>query len=374
MSLNRRQFLYAMAAASMAFPVSGFANSLLSGQGKKSRFYSARADLDGRYFLSGFDGDGRVLFATPLPSRGHGLAVHPLLPHVAASARRPGTYLMVVDSDSGEVLFHQESAESRHFYGHSLYSADGRYLYTTENDVERGDGKIGVWDVNKGYQKIAEFDAHGIGPHELRMLSDGKTLVIANGGILTRPETGRSKLNLDTMSPSLVYLDSESGKLLEQHKLPEAMHQNSIRHFAVNQRDEVCFAMQYQGSPADQPPLVGVHRRGETIQLLEAPQAIQRQMRNYCGSVCPDPSGQWFAISSPKGNLVTFWSASERRYVGSVEVADGCGIAAGGDTGEFLLSSGGGGLYCYQLADGELVALEAGEPLATHWDNHISRG
>lgn len=369
--MQRREFLITLGAGLLLAPRLGWGRP--SGT-RSPRYFSARKSRDGRYFISGFDAAGRHLFDAPLPGRGHDVAVHPDGSQIAAVARRPGTYLVIIDSGSGVIVQRLESATGRHFYGHGCYTADGRYFFTTESDVVTGEGKIGVRDVRQGYRQVDEYPAHGIGPHQLALLSDGRTLVVAIGGILTRPETGRSKLNLDTMSPSLVYMDADSGELLEQQALAPELHQNSIRHFAINARDEVCLAMQYQGALADQPPLVGLHRRGEAIRLLTAPESVQRRMRNYCGSVCTDVSGRWFAVSAPKGNLVTFWSASEARYVASVEVADGCGIASADDKGEFLLSSGGGGVYRYRLGTAGLQPLGRIAELPGHWDNHIGRG
>jgi hypothetical protein len=232
---------------------------------------------------------------------------------------------------------------------------------------------IGVRDVARDYEWVQEFPSHGIGPHELKLLSDGDTMVVANGGILTRPETGRAKLNLDQMQPSLVYLNRHSGELLEQHTLPAALHQNSIRHLAVSPDDQVCCVMQYQGNRTDTPPLIGLHRRSELIQLLTAPKEIQQRMHNYCGSACVDQSGQVFAVSSPKGNLITFWHAADGGFLGHVDLADSCGIAASQSPGEFLLSSGLGAIMCYRLADQHRQMLMQTQENKLRWDNHLTR-
>ena len=88
-------------------------------------------------------------------------------------------------------------------------------LYVTENDTVSLNGKVGIYDVSSAYKKIAEFDSHGIGPHELIMHPDAETLIVANGGIKTE-QASREELNLDTMHPSLVYLNRHTGQLLEQ--------------------------------------------------------------------------------------------------------------------------------------------------------------
>ena len=91
----------------------------------------------------------------------------------------------------------------RHFFGHGVFSADGRLLYSTENDYDGARGMIGVRDVTGGYKQIGEFPAHGMEPHDIALLSDGRTMVIANGGILTHPGS-EGELNLSDMQSSLI--------------------------------------------------------------------------------------------------------------------------------------------------------------------------
>ena len=103
-------------------------------------------------------------------------------------------------------------------------------LYATENDFENAAGMIGVYDATDGFNRIGEFATHGMDPHEMLLLADGRTLAIANGGIETHPDFGRAKLNIATMKPSFVFVDRASGDLIEKHELAPELHQLSIRH------------------------------------------------------------------------------------------------------------------------------------------------
>src|SRR3546814_17224363 len=94
-------------------------------------------------------------------------------------------------------------------------------------------GCIGIYDATAGYRREAELEAYAIGPHEMVLLSDGRTLAVANGGIQTHPARRREKLNIDTMQPSLAYIDAESGALLHDHRLQPALHPASIRPIAA---------------------------------------------------------------------------------------------------------------------------------------------
>jgi len=148
------------------------------------------------------------------------------------------------------------------------------------------------------------------------------------------------------MSPALTYIDSQSSKMIEDYRLDKKHHKLSIRHLDVTQNDQVCFVMQYQGSRRHQVPLVGFHKGESQLQLAEIPKAILPKMKNYCGSVSADASGQTFAVSSPRGNLMTLWN-HKGEFIESFYLVDGCGVAMANDNG-FFFSNGGGELHQYQ--------------------------
>lgn len=369
MAIGRRGFIAGLAGGLLLAPLEWAAAA--GTPASAVRFLGARVDARGRYALTGLDVAGRVGFDVPLPGRGHGMAVSPDRRQAVLVARRPGNFLVLVDLTEGRIARQLQGHPDRHFYGHGVYSPDGRWLYTPENDFDARRGVIGVRDVQAGYRRVAELPAHGIGPHDIALLADGRTLVVANGGIHTHPDTGRAKLNLADMQPSLVYLDVADGRLLERHQPPPRWHRNSIRHLAVTGDDRVCLVTQYQGPKAHRPPLVGLHRRGEQVQWCRAPDGLRARMHNYCGSVCADGAGEVFAVSSPHGDLVTFWSARDGVLRDHTRVADGCGVAAAGP-GRFLLSSGAGELLAYDLRDRSRRRLAPLQGPAARWDNHLS--
>ena len=192
--------------------------------------------------------------------------------------------------------------------------------------------------------------------------------MVANGGILTHPDQGRKKLNLDTMQPSLVALNLRTGKIEEQQMLAPEDHQLSIRHIDTNTRGETIIALQYQ-SKEENPPLVAIHRRGQPLKLLSAPSPVDIAMKRYCGSARFDSSGRFAAVSAPRGNLITFWDLDNDSYHSMLNSPDGCGLAATGEPGEFLISTGRGICQQHNLLTGTTRRL----PLAQRpaWDNHM---
>src|SRR5690606_10593254 len=122
----------------------------------------------------------------------------------------------------------------------------------------------GIFDVAGGYRRVGEFDTHGAGPHEMLLSADGTMLVVANGGIETHPDFGRAELNLQTMDPSLVFIDVRDGSLVGQLKLASELHQLSIRHLGFDSKGRVWFGCQFRGAPETRPQLVGyATREGE---------------------------------------------------------------------------------------------------------------
>jgi len=315
------------------------------------------------------------IVSTPLPARAHEVIVHPRKPILAVVSRRPGFYLTLMDSDTGKALRTINSEPGYHFFGHGIFTRDGRYLITTENKISSGQGYIVIRDISADYHVVANYASNGIGPHQIKLSLDEATLIVANGGILTHPDRGREKLNLETMSPSLDYLELHSGKVLESHKLPADLHQLSIRHIDLNQSGQLVIAMQYQGEQHDNVPLIALHSRTNPVELLRAPDDINLKMKQYCGSVCFDESGKYFAVSSPKGNLITFWSAMSKQFIGASRCRDGCGISPIGKA-KFAVSNGAGELYHYEISSThenikkQRVLSNKSNELA--FDNHLS--
>jgi hypothetical protein len=359
MELDRRALVAGLASTTAMLTLPGRAAAAL----EHECFAAARRDDRGNFSAALFTLDGD-LRAVELPQRGHDIALKPDGREWVTFARRPGRFGVAIPLDARQPQWFAAKPD-RHFFGHGVFAADGRLLYTTENDYERAAGVIGVRDATDGYKQIGEFSAHGLEPHDIALLGDDRTMVIANGGIETHPDRGDDELNLSDMQPSLVYVDVTTGDLLEEHRLPPVLHQLSIRHLAVAAAGAVVFGCQYRGPEEDAPALIGFHRRGETPVVVEAPGETQAGLRNYIGSMAADRSGGIVAASAPKGGLVTYWDVAGRRYLGSCSLSDGCGLAPTHRSASFLLTSGEGWLVTAEASGA--VSRQASD---FQWDNH----
>ncbi|WP_050604716.1 DUF1513 domain-containing protein [Ruegeria sp. 6PALISEP08] len=352
---SRRHFLAGLAAATLS-PIRGWASV------GAPDFLAAGLFPDGSHRLAGLDEQGETLFSVPLPARGHAAAAHPFKAQAVAFARRPGTFAVVVDCATGAQIAQLTAPDGRHFYGHGTFSADGATFFATENDYEAGTGVISVWDA-QNFARTGEFSSGGVGPHDMRLMPDEQTLVIANGGIETHPETGRTKLNLPVMDPKLTYL-SLSGTVQDRVSLPRDLHKNSIRHLAVRQDGLVGFAMQWQGSTSEHPPLLGLHHRGEDPRLLSAPDEDQSTLQGYAGSVAFSANGGVIAITCPRGNALHQFDVASGSFTKAFVLEDVCGLGAGTDG---LVFTTGTGLFGALTDASPAIRTRA----KCQWDNHL---
>ena len=373
--VDRRSFLAGLGGAAflsdLAGPSTGFADVVLGSRAVDSPlFASPLMDARGSYFVGIFDEAGQEYARVRLPDRGHGIAVSPNRQTFVTFARRPGTFALVLrpfEKSEPQLI---ASEVGRHFYGHGCFSADGRLLYAVENDFVRSRGLLGVYDVTgRTVRRIGEIETGGIGPHEVLLCPNGESLVVANGGILTHPDQPREKLNLDSMRPSVAFIDCETGDLTIEHRLDASLHQLSLRHLTIDSKGRSWVGAQYEGAETDTPPLVARFSQDEPITLCELPENLTGQLANYIGSVTANASGDVIATSAPRAGKVVFWNADTGECLGSSDIPDACGIAPI-DHSAFMISDGTGGLSFLEAPDDPPLVLA--RSAGTSWDNHMT--
>ncbi|MCV0370126.1 DUF1513 domain-containing protein [Filomicrobium sp.] len=340
MAIDRRAFV-AGTAAMLALPRPLHAADGKAFHSGSAEFVSACKRGDGHYALAFVTADGKILREIPLDGRGHDVALSPDGTRGVAFARRPGRFAIAFDlkNETPPVAF--DSPEDRHFYGHGVFSRDGRLLYVTENDFDAGRGVLGIYDVGANYRRIGEFDAHGVGPHEVILLEDGVTLAVANGGIDTHPASGREKLNLSTMQPSLVFINSRTGDLVTRQEIDPALHKLSIRHICADARGRVWFGGQWEDAIETAPELVGYTSRDEPIRFVSSAQHMGPALKGYIGSVSATNGGEIVSVSAPRAGRILHFDANRSELMGEVLLKDACGIAEASDK-TVAISSGEG--------------------------------
>lgn len=184
-----------------------------------------------------------IVAEVELPGRPHGL-LQTSPQEMLIVARRPGAWLMRWRPHEGRPSVHWLE-DDRRLCGHARLDPAGRLL-TTEMDLEHERGLVVVRDARTLHPRV-EWPTRGVDPHDL-LLDGPHTLLVANGGVPTRPETGRMKLDRSGMDASLVRLSLADGQLTGQWRLQD--RRLSVRHLARHRSGRVGVALQAEHDDA----------------------------------------------------------------------------------------------------------------------------
>ncbi|MDN2481455.1 DUF1513 domain-containing protein [Vibrio agarivorans] len=297
----------------------------------------------------------QIHFTLPLPSRGHGVEYNQANRHILVFARRPGQYIKVVDTHDWRELKHLTPSKNRYFYGHGTYSEDSCYLYVTEGEQGTSRGFIGIYEVQKGYQKVGELSAYGIGPHQIT-LYDAKHIAVCIGGLSTQ---GRTVLNQATMQPALNII-SLKGELVETSILPDS--KLSIRHLSGNAKDGLYVALQEKRQESREGALLAEYRFNEGLILFDPGAQYWARFNGYIGSVAQ--TKDLVIATSPRGHRFGVWDKKSHELIAMIPLSEVCGLAATQD--EFFVSSGLG-----EIQNHTAKVVEKAHSRQLQWDNHM---
>jgi hypothetical protein len=321
--------------------------------------------MQGEQSWAGVWTPGHTPRAIALPARAHQLLVLPGTPSTPQQAlvlaRRPGEYLLRMDPLRGKALQWHTMEDDRYLGGHAALSARGTTFFTTETDGDTGQGLIAERDVQT-LEKLREFPSGGVGPHALLLEAAG-TLLVANGGILNLPETGRRKLNIGRMDSNLTRLDVTNGLVLAQYRLNDPFL--SLRHLAFAPDGTLGVALQAehpQTSDRQAAPALAL-LQGDTLRTVDwASGQAPGAWDGYAGDVCCADKRFW--VSAPHAGWLASWSAQGDEQhtqalpgAGALAAAEGRWLV-GGDTAALLYRSHTPQAQRYQVSQA--------------WDNHAA--
>ncbi|WP_420410509.1 DUF1513 domain-containing protein [Hoeflea sp.] len=352
-ALERRAFL---AGAGAAFVAGLSPRSADAFDRSEMLFATAYMDESRSYGFALVNQQGELVYRETMPGRAHGFTWSEQAGKAVAFARRPGTFAIAFDPihRNPPVLFH--TPEGRHFYGHGVFSRDGQTLYAAENAFDAGLGKIGIYDARGSFARIGELDTYGVGPHEIIMMPDGRTLAVANGGIRTHPDFGRAKLNLAEMRSQIVFINARTGERRGDFGVNSEDQRMSLRHMVPGRDGSLWIGGQYQGDAlAPVSPVLRLDGNGD-LRPIEMPEPAAAILSDYVGAVAISPDGRFATFSSPKGGGYVTIDVATRMPVAQLTQPRTSGIAAG--------SAG-------VIASSEHGRIGLNDhPL--HWDNHIT--
>lgn len=267
-----------------------------------------------------------VLMAVDLPTRPHGLMSLSNDEYLVV-ARRPGDWMMRLKIRTGQVARIWQEPD-RSLNGHS--AVHGNLLYTTETDLLTGQGVLGVRNAST-FDLMDVWQTGGHDPHEILVMPKGSLgfdhewLLVANGGIQTHADMGRTVMRGKPMDSSLVALHPETGAMLKQWTLEDP--ELSLRHVAMHRSGVVGIALQAQHPGEDArnaAPVLAI--LGTDGSLRVVPDSTD--LAGYAGDIAASREG--FVISCTKADSALHVDVQGTR-LGLNRAQAACALAAFGE-------------------------------------------
>jgi hypothetical protein len=365
LDLTRRQFVLG---GLSVFTLSSISLYALTKEKKrpKNLLLSSATDRYGQHYLAALTITGEIYFKILIFERAHDSLYNPLTQQAVYFGRSPSRTIYVVDMIGKRLSTVVNAMPDRHFYGHGIMDKACRYLFAVENNIKSNRGCIGVYDVLENYKRVGELSTYGVGPHQALFLSDDATLVVANGGLISGSSQLKKKISQRSFESSLAYIDSHTGELLDFCQTQYS--QLSLRHLTRGNDDRIFVGAQsYRNTET---PLIFSHANGENLMPLYADDNIWKSHNCYTASLAL--GGSVLSVSSPRGNIVSFWNIETQAYVSMLHRSDIAGICTSSSSNRpTLFATTGSGL---------LVAIDSKNKHVLHntitgriaWDNHLS--
>ncbi len=290
-----------------------------------------------QYFLSVIDIQGQQKHLTSMPFLPHGIHRRIDDPFILAIFEKQGPGACEYDLKQQKIRRMIPKLSNRYFYGHGSYSADATVLFSTETLLDSLDGVITIRD-SSSLTHVGDFPSFGKEPHECKLIDQGKTLVVTNGG---------GPLNDE--APSICFIDIQQEKLIEKVTLTN--ERLNTGHFSVSdQGDLVVVSAPRTGLGKKHTGGVSIRPQGKAMQSIAQPQRISEKMFGEALSTCINNALAIAAVTHPDGDMITFWSLKDRQFIKAMKFDRPRGVVLSQDQKYFLVSAG---------QTGDLFAIEA---------------
>jgi len=296
----------------------------------KRAHYIAIVDLD-----APADSPARIR-RIPTTFFGHGIATHPTEHHRAVVFEKKGPGACAIDLRTGAVTAVITTTKDRAFYGHGVFSTDGKKLYCTESITgDRSErGLIAVRD-GKTYKLLGTFPSHGRAPHDLHLVDEGRTLVVTNGG----GRIAADETELD--HPNVAWVDVKTQQL--QRRLPFDARRVNAGHVALGPRDTVAVVSA---------PRTGIDKKSDRFRggvsflpakapvLQTTSHRISERFKGEVLSVAIHQKTGVAATTCPDGGVVAFWDAASGALLSTIDLAHARGVSITLDGAYFAVTHG----------------------------------
>lgn len=189
-----------------------------------------------------------------MPVKGHDVDIHPD-GHIGVFNTQNGNTMVSFDPKTLDMGAFHIFEDGIFGGGHSVFLPGTDLIAVTERTKYRKftgtltahEGRIAIRD-NKTLKALELYPCHGIAPHEVQLMQDGKHLAVANYGSTFDPKFEKNRPLL--LDPSVTIIELASGKLVET--IRPAKPVGEIRHLAAYDRNRIFCLQNIFVPPAEQ--------------------------------------------------------------------------------------------------------------------------
>lgn len=275
----------------------------------------------------------RLKINIPSDILGHSIIQNPKEPYkFVMISQRPGKVSCEFDLRNNSVTRYFNAKDNRFFYGHGEFLPNSDLMLCSEfGDTH---GYITVRNA-KTFAVESEFPSFGLGPHDLKLFSDRKRIIIANGGLSNR--NGITDYQAGSNFESrLSTVDIHSQTLVDQFVMETPFI--SMRHIYVSKQDHIAVGLKRYNTQDITPSLMIKHKN-KPYYLVEEPRHIVEKMNSIGLSLSISDAHNVVGVTCPTGNIVAFWSLDTYNYLTSYEINAPSGIIVTSDDEHFIVSS-----------------------------------
>lgn len=262
----------------------------------------------------------RLIDADFLP---HAVVADPNNPERVLIFEKIGPGAAVIDLNAMSEISKISTPAERIFYGHGAFSSDGNLLYATETYCDSGEGAIIVRDA-ASMTIIDEFPSYGNAPHECQIVDEGKTMVVTNGG-------GKNSAAI----PNVAYIDIATQALMKKEVLTNRALNTG--HFMLGE-DGSLVVVSAPRESLEGATLGGVSIQpaGKKLRSMTSPKKVVRNMMGEALSVAIH--NKIAVVTHPFGDMITFWSTEDRRFIKKIDLPAPRGITMTTDKKYFVVA------------------------------------
>lgn len=170
-------------------------------------------------------GTDKGFHAIQAPSRAHEINIHPHKRNIVFGSPKWESEAYLADVQGLSVLKTVSSNKGELFYGHSIYTSDGKYLICSMNSEKEMKGFISIRDAST-LSEVRRFSSYGLMPHQVRWFIQDKSIIVVN----SYPD----KDDKNQGHSNVCIIDVKTGDIIKKYETSIQRHS----HFTLTKKKE----------------------------------------------------------------------------------------------------------------------------------------